>query len=133
MPDSPYEMTVFNPSQLDGWDYLEIYGIKKAIDLCKKFMDLYAIKSKENDTSKQLGRLLMMIERFAQKYPMIPERLRDPMKILRKGKLAHDLIHEEIALEYVMDVYTELLTIDKRKGVPADYYLNEWRKNDGTS
>jgi len=128
--DNPYEMTVFNPNQMDGWDYLEIYGIKKALDLCKKFFDLYSIKSKEKDTSKQLGRLLIMIEKFAKKYDMIPENLRNPLAMLKKGRLGHDLVHEEVCLDYVMAVYVELLTIDKRKGVPRDYFITEWSKKD---
>jgi len=141
MNTSDYEMTIVSPNpQISGWDYLEIHGIRKAIDLCKQFFDEFGKNSIEHNTSIKLGRILLMLEKFAQTYPQVPQELKYPAEFLSKGKLGADMVSDERCLDYVMQLYVSLLQIDKRKGVPPDYFdkllekekqKKEQKENDG--
>ena len=124
-----FEMTVVSPQQgIAGWEYKEIYALKKFIDICYQFLEEFSKNTENNNTSMKMGRLLILITQFVKKYPMMPQYLRNPEKILVQGKLATDMIHDQVALQYVLDCLTSAMTIDKRKGVPPDYYINKLKE-----
>lgn len=101
------------------------YAYRKIIDACSQFINAYAELSEEHDNTEYLGNLLAVITEFAKNAHQLPEYLKHPEHRFKEGEISQNNIHPRVALQYVMDVFNELIRQQMDWGRDPDWALNE--------